>query len=171
MNKMLIVPAQIRAARGLLDWSQGKLATAAGLGLSTIRDIEGNKRGNEVGGFTAIVRTLENEGITFLSSEGDNGPGIRLQARRPNIIQKPTKMADDVLPLKVEWRGKRIIVCVTNDALEDLGNATPKSDAEYIAIFEENRRKILDAAAAVIDNGDRITPDGRVYLKTADFDL
>ena len=33
----LVVPAQIRAGRALLDWSQEQLATAAEVGLSTIR--------------------------------------------------------------------------------------------------------------------------------------
>jgi transcriptional regulator with XRE-family HTH domain len=173
MNKPPIVPAQIRAARGLLDWSQGQLAAAAGLGLSTIRDIEGDKRGNEVGCFAAIIRALENEGITFLPSDGNkDGPGVRLQARRPNIIQKPSKMENGltrVLPLKVEWKGKLIIVCVTEDALEDLENGNSESDSEYIAIFDRNRRKILDAAATVIDDPSRITPDGRVYIHYADL--
>lgn len=168
MVEPVIVPAQIRAARALLDWSQSQLAEKAGLGLSSIRDIEGHKRDNEVGAFAAIVRALENEFITFLPSEDDNGPGVRLQAKRPNIIQNPTKMVDGVLPFKVEWRGKRIIVSVTDDTLEDLDRETPESDAEYIAIFEKNRRKILDAAAAVIDAG-QITPDGRVYIRYKDI--
>ena len=40
----LIIPAQIRAARGLLNWTQDKLAQAAKIALSSIRDIEAEKR-------------------------------------------------------------------------------------------------------------------------------
>lgn len=40
----MITPAQCRAARALLDWSQQDLAKAAHLGLSTIRDFEKGRR-------------------------------------------------------------------------------------------------------------------------------
>ena len=37
-------PAQCRAARALLDWTQPRLAEAAGLGLSTVVDFEKERR-------------------------------------------------------------------------------------------------------------------------------
>ncbi len=37
----MIEAAQIRAARGLVEWSQTQLAEASGLALSTIRRMEG----------------------------------------------------------------------------------------------------------------------------------
>ena len=36
----MIYSAQIRAARGLLSWSQIELAAAAGLGISTVKRME-----------------------------------------------------------------------------------------------------------------------------------
>ncbi|MBV9482818.1 MAG: helix-turn-helix domain-containing protein, partial [Acidobacteria bacterium] len=40
MKKSIIVPAQIRAARAMLEWSQEELAENSGVSLSTVRDVE-----------------------------------------------------------------------------------------------------------------------------------
>jgi len=140
------------------------------LGLSTIRDIEGEKRSNEVGGLAAIVHALENEGVMFLASDGDDGPGVRFHSNLPNIIQKPVRMMDGVLPFTVEWRGKRVTLCVTRESLESFEGGNFKTDAhrEFVRSFEKHRRKILVAAVRLIGTG-QITPDGRVYLTEKEF--
>ena len=179
-TEMLITPSQIRAARALLNWSQEQLAKAAGLGLSTIRDYERERRsgreeeadrpGQIVGGLGAIRHTLENEGIRFLPSEGDYGPGVRVIAKVPNVLRWPVKLGRwDPLLIPVEWRGKKIDVFVSHEVLDDLGRfrGTPP-EAEYLRIYEEHRSAILEAAAVAIDAG-RVTPDKRVHLIHSDF--
>jgi len=74
----MITPAQSRAARGLLDWSQQGLADAATLGLSTIRDFEKGRRIPYPNNLTAIRATLESAGVIFIAGNGD-GPGVRLR--------------------------------------------------------------------------------------------
>lgn len=53
-----IIPAQIRAARALLNWPQEKLAEAAGVALTSVRDLEAEKRASD-SGTSANVREAE----------------------------------------------------------------------------------------------------------------
>jgi transcriptional regulator with XRE-family HTH domain len=72
--------AQIRAARALLDWSQGQLARRAGVGLATLQRIE-QAKGIVKGNFSTILKiqkALEQAGIHF--TEDDTGEiGVRLK--------------------------------------------------------------------------------------------
>jgi len=70
-----MTPAQCRAARGLLNWGEDRLASAAGIKISLVRDFEGEK---PVPRTTAQVlqRAFEAAGIEF----SDHGaPGVRQQ--------------------------------------------------------------------------------------------
>jgi transcriptional regulator with XRE-family HTH domain len=73
-------PAQLRAARGLLGWSQNELAEAARVGLSTIRRMEasdGSLRGTAENVWK-VQKALEEAGVIFID-EDDLGPGVRLR--------------------------------------------------------------------------------------------
>ncbi len=61
-----MTPAQCRAARGLLDWTQVKLAEAAGLTLSTVVKFERNGRTVAAGAVQAMKRALESAGVEFI---------------------------------------------------------------------------------------------------------
>ena len=72
---MLIIPAQCRAARALLDWTQPDLAKAAGLGLSTVVDFERGRRRVSEDAVSAIRKALERNGVEFTDGKR---PGVRL---------------------------------------------------------------------------------------------
>jgi transcriptional regulator with XRE-family HTH domain len=77
----VITRDQIRAARGLLGWSQTELAERAELSLPTVKRLEtgtGPKVSEEAR--TRIQRALEAGGVRFLSENG-GGPGVRLRKR------------------------------------------------------------------------------------------
>ncbi len=74
-----LLPAQSRAARGMLDWSQTHLAVASNLSESTVRDFEKGRRVPSTNNLAAIQRALEAAGIEF--TDGD-APGVRLKAPR-----------------------------------------------------------------------------------------
>lgn len=78
-----ITEAQSRGARGLLDWSQSKLAEQSNLSESTVRDFEKGRRTPGPNNLAAIRTALESAGILFIDS-GDvaAGPGVTLQSRR-----------------------------------------------------------------------------------------
>src|SRR5262249_20866226 len=80
--KLMRYSAQIRAARGLLGWSQNQLARRAGVGPATVHRLE-QSEGIVSGNFSTILKiqkTLEQAGIHF--TEDDTGEiGVRLKVR------------------------------------------------------------------------------------------
>jgi transcriptional regulator with XRE-family HTH domain len=70
--------AQSRAARGLLQLSQGDLAKAAGVGLSTVVDFELSRRAVSEKAIVAIRAALEAAGVEFIPPNG-SGAGVRLK--------------------------------------------------------------------------------------------
>ncbi|WP_310321351.1 helix-turn-helix transcriptional regulator [Aminobacter aminovorans] len=75
---MSITPAQSRAARGLLDWSQSRLAEESNLSESTIRDFEKGRRIPTVNNLSAVRAALERAGVVLVAQNG-GGPGVRLK--------------------------------------------------------------------------------------------
>jgi transcriptional regulator with XRE-family HTH domain len=72
---------QLRAARGLLGWSQSELAARAGLSLPTIKRLEGGfgpRVSDEVR--DKVQRAIESAGIEFIDENG-GGLGVRLRKR------------------------------------------------------------------------------------------
>ena len=79
---ILITGRHLRAARGLLGWSHGKLAGIAGIGLATLQRIEQNK-GVVRGNFSTVLKiqeALEKAGIQFTDDETGR-VGVSLTAR------------------------------------------------------------------------------------------
>jgi transcriptional regulator with XRE-family HTH domain len=77
----MFTPAQSRAARGLIEWSQEQLADSSHLGLSTIRDFEKGRRVPTHNNLEAIKRALEGAGVEFIPENG-GGAGVRLRKTR-----------------------------------------------------------------------------------------
>jgi DNA-binding XRE family transcriptional regulator len=67
---MEISPAQCRAARGLLDWTQGELAQKVGVALRTIQDFENGRRTPLAIVRSSIKQAFVQAGIEFLPMEG-----------------------------------------------------------------------------------------------------
>ena len=76
----MMTPAQSRAARALLEWSQEELAKAAHLGLSTIRDFEKGRRIPSHNNLLGMRTALEAAGVLFIPENGA-GAGVRLAKR------------------------------------------------------------------------------------------
>lgn len=76
-----ITPAQMRAARALLDWSMMDLAAAAGVSVSTVKRFEGGSEQPVSDDTVALMRgAAEAEGVSFLRDDGA-GAGVRLRGR------------------------------------------------------------------------------------------
>jgi transcriptional regulator with XRE-family HTH domain len=76
-----ISPAQVRAARALLGMTQGQLAKAAGLGLSTVVDFEKGRRQVSDETVEAIRKALERAGLELIYENG-GGEGVRRKRRK-----------------------------------------------------------------------------------------
>lgn len=72
---------QSRAARALLDWSQGDLAEKAKIAQKTIADFELGKVAPREDTLARLLAALERAGVIFIPGNG-GGPGVRLAKRR-----------------------------------------------------------------------------------------
>lgn len=168
MSGKLIIPAQIRAARGLLGWSQEQLAEKAKVGTSTVKDVESGKREPILSNLEAIRRALEAGGAKFIPANGD-GPGVRLAGQRPQIIRKPTRVnSEGLLPFRVAWRNQKVIVFLPTTVLDDLDRTNHHSDSAYVASFYRHERLVLEKAATAVDEG-RVDTEGFLRLDPEDF--
>jgi transcriptional regulator with XRE-family HTH domain len=171
MSEEVVIPAQVRAARALLNWSQETLAEQAGVGITTVRDIENERRPADTGAMRELRRALANGGVSFVSGAPDGGPGVRFVAGRPHPIRPPEITKSGDLYFKVEWQGRKIDVVVTYEVVSDIGGAdftTRQPDAAYLKVFQDHRIEILDAIAAALTSGRR-ERHGRVVLMANDF--
>src|SRR3984957_11227328 len=77
----MISPAQCRAARGLVDWSQQELAKKAGVGIVTVRQLEAGTHQPRRDTLEVVRRCLESGGVEFIDENGC-GAGVRLAQKQ-----------------------------------------------------------------------------------------
>ncbi len=75
---MTIMPAQSRAARGLVAMTQANLAKTSGVSLSTIAHFESAERKPIPANLAAIRTALESNGVIFIDGAE---PGVKLRHR------------------------------------------------------------------------------------------
>ncbi len=71
-----MTPAQCRAARALLNWNQEKLAAAAQVSVTTVRNFETEKSAPQRSTLDVMRRALEAAGIEFTNG---GRPGVRMK--------------------------------------------------------------------------------------------
>ncbi|TPN57464.1 helix-turn-helix transcriptional regulator [Mesorhizobium sp. B1-1-7] len=77
-----MTPAQCRAARGLLNWSQQDTADAAKIGNATIRNFEAGRSSPQNATLDVLQRAFETAGVEFIPENG-GGAGVRLRKTSP----------------------------------------------------------------------------------------
>ena len=82
---MTLTAAQIRAARALLGWNQTELATASGIAVGSVKNIEGGMTEPNSKTVTALQKALEGAGVILLAPGDmrDGGVGVRLRNIEP----------------------------------------------------------------------------------------
>jgi len=80
----MLDPAQIRAARALLGWTQGDLARTSGVGTATIQRMEKSKQvmTGYVSTLMRLQEAFEKAGILFIDDDESGGYGLRLVKRK-----------------------------------------------------------------------------------------
>ena len=74
-----MTPAQCRAARALVGWTQGDLAGSAGVGVVTLRQFENGVTEPRRAILKALQGALERAGVRFIEPNKGGGPGVRLR--------------------------------------------------------------------------------------------
>ena len=69
----MITPAQCRAARGLLDWTQQQLADEARVGVVTVRQLEAGNTVPRRSTLEVIQRAFERAGVDLINENGRSG--------------------------------------------------------------------------------------------------
>ena len=79
--KDMISAAQIRAARGLLDWSRRRLAKESGIGISTIADFETERTSAMLStNMGKLIEAFARAGVVFIAADrGKGGAGVRFR--------------------------------------------------------------------------------------------
>lgn len=84
----MMTPAQCRAARAIIDWSQQDLADEAKVGNATIRNFESGRTTPQHSTLQVLRAALEAAGVIFVAENGE-GPGVRL--RKAPAAQAPSE--------------------------------------------------------------------------------
>jgi predicted transcriptional regulator len=71
---------QLRAGRGLLNWSRGDLAAAAKTTERTVARLEDGDSEPRASTADAIRKAFEKAGVLFIAENG-GGPGVRLKRK------------------------------------------------------------------------------------------
>ena len=82
-RKEMITRAQIRAARGLIGWTQAHLAQASGVSAVAIKNLERGVTDPRVSTISNIETAFDQAGVIFLDAGDirDGGVGVRLKNR------------------------------------------------------------------------------------------
>ena len=78
----MITPEQCRAARGLLDWSQGDLADKAAVGIVTVRQFEAGANAPRRATLDVIRRAFEAAGVEFTDAKRRAGRDCEIGKRK-----------------------------------------------------------------------------------------
>lgn len=109
---IMLTAAQLRAARGLLDWTRADLAKAANLSPETIKNIEHGSFRPQESTSAAIVRAFASFGVEFTENEG-------VIRRRDSIVryegaEEFKRFMDDVYRIASDPIEAQKPICVSN---------------------------------------------------------
>jgi transcriptional regulator with XRE-family HTH domain len=158
---MIIGASTSRAARGLLDWTQAQLASAAQVSLSTVKNFEAGRSFPSPDNLRNLQRTLEAAGVEFLP-----GGAVRLQ---PDQITFGRDYLVDTNRFRlIAHRGERAItIDISRETLDDFASLTGASLAERHARFEAERAEFEACAEDLLRSQapgiNRVTIDSRTF--------
>lgn len=80
---MPLSPAQCRAARALLGWSQHELSATSGLAAETIAAFEAGRNALPEQSLAGLRSVLAAAGVDVIDEDGEGGAGVRLHGAHP----------------------------------------------------------------------------------------
>lgn len=161
---MSISPAQCRAARALLSWSQEELANKSRISRKTIADFERDARLQHGRTVEAVQATLEASGVEFIAQNG-GGEGVRFRLAMPRFLFRRDDVPDrSWVAFAFDYKGARYNGFVAYQALASIS----LSNLPPLGVFDRDRDRILLHAAEQVDAGN-LDPEGRVMIRGGDL--
>ena len=158
---MILGAVTSRAARGLLDWTQAQLASAAQVGASTVKNFEAGRSLPAEANLFALQRALEAAGVHFLP-----GGAVRLS---PDPISFALDYRTDRYKFRMQAgrSGREITVDIPRETVDDAAELTAASTAEREAMFRKHRPDFEACATDLIRSQaatvDRLRIDSDTY--------
>jgi transcriptional regulator with XRE-family HTH domain len=155
----LLSAGQIKAARALLDWSQDDLAYAAGLSVSTVRNLESGNMSPRSATAHDIRKAIENAGLEFVEPEG-------IRRRMDEVkIYKGRESADmffDNMLRTVKGKGGPVIFHFQIDRYASTGVWSCAGSLRTIGAVARSRRRQVSPVRSrrsrcVVKPGSRLT--------------
>ena len=78
----MITPAQLRAARALLDWTRDDLAKRSGVAAVTVMASSTARPTRSKGRCKSGAARLRSAGVRFIDGDDQDGPGVRLRGAK-----------------------------------------------------------------------------------------
>ncbi|MDD3182228.1 MAG: helix-turn-helix transcriptional regulator [Alphaproteobacteria bacterium] len=138
---MIISAAQLRAARGLLDWTRSELAKASGLSAETIKNIEHGVYAPQESTIAAIVNCFSDNNIEFTNDEGVRRKHYQVQVLRGHTGYK--QFLDHIYAVMKENGG------IIRQFNQSDGNCLPHAE-DYAAFHLERMSKLRNIDAQVL---------------------
>ncbi len=130
----MLSPAQIRAARAMLSWSQNALAAKAGLHVNALRSIESGSSKARTRTDQRLRQAFEKSGVAFHGTGGVALHDELLQIDRIKSGDFITVFAKDILATLTAPRDE--LLTVTHDEM-----LFKKHDPSGIALYYQGRRR------------------------------
>jgi transcriptional regulator with XRE-family HTH domain len=156
----MFTAAQLRAARGLLDWTRADLAKASGLSQETIKNIEHGTYKPQESTIDSITKTFTARDVEFLENEGvrKNSNAVINYVGRNDF----RRYADDVYDLLLKNpEHRKIYIFGNND--EEFVNAL----GEYAPVHLQRMSKLpkLEFKALVLEDTEVLVTDYIEYRR------
>lgn len=154
----MILPAQCRAARALINWSQEDLEKESRITKKTIADFERDARTQHATTSDALEEALRAAGVIFIPENG-GGAGVRLRVAMPRFARRYDDRENGLVHFWFDYKNTRHGGRIT-DAV--LGNIA-LDNISSVAVFDRDRARILLRAAEKVDQNE-LTPEGLVLI-------
>ena len=122
--EMTFSSAQCRAARGLLNLSQSKVAEAAHIAPATLSEFERGDRVPSYNHLQAIRTALEAAGIVFVPANG-GGPGVHLGAMQDGDVSGESTLSQG------QCRAARYLLNLSQQDLADAAGIARSTITEF----------------------------------------
>ncbi|HAX91424.1 MAG TPA: hypothetical protein DCY07_04355, partial [Rhodospirillaceae bacterium] len=137
----MITAAQLRAARGLLDWTRSELAKASGLSAETIKNIEHGVYMPQESTINSIVKTFGENNVEFTDDDGVKKRHYQVMVLRGKIGYK--QFLDHIYSVMKDKGG------VIRQFNQSDGNSLPHAE-DYAAFHLDRMSKVQNLDARVL---------------------